>query len=81
MNTGMRAVPRRAIWLGVFVVAFSMLVVACSQDTKDTTTTTTTEAAAVETTAAGAGPPAPFDAGPVKVALVQNSGAGDYFQQ
>jgi simple sugar transport system substrate-binding protein len=25
--------------------------------------------------------PAPFDAGPVKVALVQNSGAGDYFEQ
>ena len=25
--------------------------------------------------------PAPFDAGLVKIALVQNSGAGDYFQQ
>ena len=25
--------------------------------------------------------PAPFDAGPVKMALVQNSGAGDYFEQ
>ena len=25
--------------------------------------------------------PAPFNAGPVKIALVQNSGAGDYFQQ
>src|SRR6478752_4411390 len=25
--------------------------------------------------------PAPFDAGPVKIALVQNSGAGDYFEQ
>jgi len=25
--------------------------------------------------------PAPFDAGPVKIAIVQNSGAGDYFQQ
>jgi simple sugar transport system substrate-binding protein len=25
--------------------------------------------------------PAPFDAGPVKVALVQHSGAGDYFEQ
>ncbi len=80
MNTGMRAVPRRAIWLGVFVVAFSMLVAACSQDTKDTTTTTTTEAAAVETTAAGVAMPAPFD-GEVNIAVVQNSGAGDYFQQ
>ncbi|MGN6393824.1 MAG: substrate-binding domain-containing protein [Gemmatimonadales bacterium] len=26
-------------------------------------------------------PPAPFDKGPVKIALVQYSGAGDYFQQ
>ena len=25
--------------------------------------------------------PAPFNAGAVKIALVQNSGAGDYFQQ
>lgn len=31
--------------------------------------------------AADAAKPAPFDAGPVKIALVQNSGAGDYFQQ
>ncbi|HYC32499.1 MAG TPA: substrate-binding domain-containing protein [Gemmatimonadales bacterium] len=28
-----------------------------------------------------AGKPAPFDKGPVKIALVQYSGAGDYFQQ
>jgi simple sugar transport system substrate-binding protein len=41
---------------------------------------TTTEAAGVETTAAGVTLPAPFD-GEVNIAVVQNSGAGDYFQQ
>ena len=37
---------------------------------------------AARTPAAGAAPakPAPFDKGPVKIALVQYSGAGDYFQ-
>ena len=81
MNTGMRTSPRKGIWLGVFLVAFSLFAAACSQETEETTTTTT-EAAAVETTAAGATMPAPFDTGePVKIALVQNSGAGDYFQQ
>lgn len=44
-----------------------------------------TTAATGETTAAATGettpPPAPFDEGGVQVALVQNSGAGDYFQQ
>jgi simple sugar transport system substrate-binding protein len=38
-------------------------------------------AAPAGSSAAAAAAPAPFDAGPVKVALVQNSGAGDYFQQ
>jgi simple sugar transport system substrate-binding protein len=38
-------------------------------------------AASAGSTAAAAAVPAPFDAAPVKVALVQNSGAGDYFQQ
>jgi simple sugar transport system substrate-binding protein len=74
----MRTVPRKGIWLGVLVVAFSMLIAACGQDTEETTTTT--EAAAVETTQPGAEMPAPFD-GEVTIAVVQNSGAGDYFQQ
>jgi simple sugar transport system substrate-binding protein len=38
-------------------------------------------AASTAGSAAAAAMPAPFDAPPVKVALVQNSGAGDYFQQ
>ncbi len=80
MNTGMRTPPRKGIWLGVLLVAFALFATACSQDTEDATTTTT-QAAAVETTAAGMEMPAPFDEGGVKIAVVQNSGAGDYFQQ
>lgn len=42
----------------------------------------TTPATTPGTTAGTTAPkPAPFDAGPVEVAVVQNSGAGDYFQQ
>ncbi|MCP4967033.1 MAG: substrate-binding domain-containing protein [bacterium] len=76
----MRTSPRRGIWLGVLLVAFALFTAACSQDTEDATTTTA-EAAAVETTEPGAEMPPPFDAGGVKIAVVQNSGAGDYFQQ
>jgi len=60
----------------------ALLVAACSQDTESEETTATT--AAVGTTAAtpaASDKPAPFDEGPVKIAIVQNSGAGDYFQQ
>ena len=58
--------------LGVCVA----LLVACSQDRQpdQATADTTAGAAAVQK-------PAPFDKGPVKIALVQYSGAGDYFQQ
>lgn len=61
------------------VLVLSMIAAACGQDdTADETTTT----ADVGTTEAPMGEmPPPFDAGPVKIALVQNSGAGDYFQQ
>ena len=79
MSTGMRTPARKGIWLGVLLVAFALFATACSQETEETTTTTT-EAAAVETTAAGVTMPAPFD-GEVTIAVVQNSGAGDYFQQ
>jgi simple sugar transport system substrate-binding protein len=55
------------------------MVASCGQQDTATTTEVTEEVAEVtETTSAM---PAPFDAGPVKIALVQNSGAGDYFQQ
>jgi simple sugar transport system substrate-binding protein len=55
----------------------ALLLIACSQD-RDRDQTSAVR------TAAGATPaekPAPFDKGPVKIALVQYSGAGDYFQQ
>ena len=80
MNTGMRTASRKGIWLGVLLVAFALFAAACSQDTEETTTTTAAETGQVETTAAGAEMPAPFD-GEVTIAVVQNSGAGDYFQQ
>jgi simple sugar transport system substrate-binding protein len=80
MNTDMRTSPRRGIWLGVMLVAFSLFAAACSQDTEDATTTTA-DTAAVETTAVGVAMPDPFGGDPVKIAVVQNSGAGDYFQQ
>ena len=65
-------------------VSSLLLVSACSQGGG---TETAAESAAPAATAAAseaaevAAAPAPFDAGPVNIALVQNSGAGDYFQQ
>ena len=49
---------------------------ACSRDHGDRPGVARTAAATVSDEK-----PAPFDAGPVKIALVQNSGAGDYFEQ
>ena len=53
----------------------ALLLVACAQDEEPRQSTGDTAAAAT------AEMPAPFDKGPVKIALVQYSGAGDYFQQ
>ncbi|CAN5799535.1 substrate-binding domain-containing protein [soil metagenome] len=55
-------------------------------DTTATDDTAATDPAATDTAATGdsaatAEPPAPFSEGTVQIALVQNSGAGDYFQQ
>jgi len=61
---------------GITVVA-ALLLAACSQGTSDTATGAD-EGTVAEATGTK---PAPFDAGPVKIAIVQNSGAGDYFQQ
>jgi len=63
------------------------LAASCSQDddssdaTTAATTAAVTETGAAQTTVAGAAAPAPFSEGTVKIAVVQNSGAGDYFQQ
>jgi simple sugar transport system substrate-binding protein len=62
---------------GISVVA-ALLLAACSQGGSDTTAPAADEGTVTDTTAAK---PAPFDAGLVKIAIVQNSGAGDYFQQ
>lgn len=75
---------RRLRWfalLGV-VLVLSMIAAACAQDSDDSedTTTTTADTGTTEAPSDEAMPP-PFDDGPVQIALVQNSGAGDYFQQ
>jgi simple sugar transport system substrate-binding protein len=81
----MRTVLRRKgiLFLAIFL-SLAMIAAGCSQDTDDASdesTTTTTQD--VGTTAAPeSDAPAPFDGDtPVKIAVVQNSGAGDYFQQ
>lgn len=79
-TTTMRTGLRSRTWLGVMLVTFSMLVVACAGDVEETTTTSGDDTT-VETTSAGVDLPAPFDKGGVTIAVVQNSGAGDYFQQ
>jgi simple sugar transport system substrate-binding protein len=79
-----RASKQKGVALLAILLAFSLLAASCSQDSdSDEETTTTTVAAetgtAEETTEAA---PAPFNGTePVQIAVVQNSGAGDYFQQ
>lgn len=66
---------------GFAVAAISvglLLASACSQDNQNSDDN---GPATASTGSATAPKPAPFSAGPVKIALVQNSGAGDYFQQ
>ena len=87
MNTGNRTKRSKGIWLGAGLVAMSLVASACSQDSDEAdsdeadTTTAPVETAAVATTVPGSEMPAPFGDGEVKIAVVQNSGAGDYFQQ
>jgi len=59
----------------VFGLCTALLLTACSQDRDREQRSADTAAVA-----APAEKPAPFDKGPVKIALVQYSGAGDYFQ-
>ena len=77
---------RRSLIAGGLVLALVTFTAACGQDNDDDDSATTEapsteETAAVATTAAGAEMPAPFSDGTVEIAVVQNSGAGDYFQQ
>ena len=71
------------------LMASALLVTACSQ-TPAATSSPTAAASTAPSTAASTAPsavastaakPAPFDKGPVKIAMVRQSGAGDYFQQ
>jgi simple sugar transport system substrate-binding protein len=81
MTTRSRTWRMRGIPLIVILTVFALLAASCSQDTDDAGQTTTT-ADTGTTVAPTADAPPPFDTGePVKIALVQNSGAGDYFQQ
>ncbi len=77
---------RSKILAGLF--ASTMLVAACSQSaatsapSKDAASQPATSAAASDAgSQAAVTMPAPFDKGPVKIAMVRQSGAGDYFQQ
>lgn len=72
----------KALFAGA-IISSVLLVSACSQQDAATTTTETPEPATetAEVIEATSDLPAPFDSGPVKIAIVQNSGAGDYFQQ
>ena len=82
MNATKRTNRSKGMSLGVALVALSFVAAACSQDTAKTAVTAApTDTASVATAAANANKPAPFKDGEVKIAVVQNSGAGDYFQQ
>lgn len=72
----------QGVWRGAMLLGFALLAASCSQETSTTTAVgTATTTAGTATTTETAAAPAPFNAGPVKIAIVQNSGAGDYFQQ
>jgi simple sugar transport system substrate-binding protein len=79
----MTVLRRKGIVFLAILLSLALIAAGCSQDSDegDDTTTTTTED--VGTTAAPeSDAPAPFNGDtPVKIAVVQNSGAGDYFQQ
>ena len=60
------------------LIAVALLATACSQTSS---TGGDTHAVAPSVAAATGKKPAPFDAGRVKIALVRQSGAGDYFEQ
>ncbi len=81
--TTLRATRRKGILFLAILLSLAMVAAGCSQDTgSDDETTTTTAAEVGVTEAPTAAAPAPFDTDePVKIAVVQNSGAGDYFQQ
>ncbi len=79
----MTALRRKGIVFLAILLSLALIAAGCSQDSDDGDATTTTTTEDVGTTAAPeSDAPAPFNGDtPVKIAVVQNSGAGDYFQQ
>jgi simple sugar transport system substrate-binding protein len=73
---------KKGLVLGL-VLSSSLLLAACSQESNEDAATATAEETAdsAETQEVVADAPAPFGGEAVKIAVVQNSGAGDYFQQ
>lgn len=64
------------------LMASAILVTACSQTTTSPSPSSGAAPSVAPTVAPSVGAkPAPFDKGPVKIAMVRQSGAGDYFQQ
>lgn len=87
MTIGTRRRSRRSAIIGT-LVALTLVSAACSQSDDDSNsdpevaaTTAPASTVEIETTEPSAALPAPFSDGTVKIAVVQNSGAGDYFQQ
>lgn len=76
-----RGVKRSAVVLTGSVLFISAAHVEAAVGTTEPPDTTAAEGTETTTTGASAEPPAPFSEGTVQIALVQNSGAGDYFQQ
>lgn len=79
----MTVLRRKGMLFLAILLSLALIAAGCSQDSDDGDDTTTTTTADVGTTAAPeSDAPAPFNGDtPVKIAVVQNSGAGDYFQQ
>lgn len=67
----------------VGVAAFALLLAGCTQASTETASTTSASASTDTgtTTEVTGSAPAPFSDRVVRIALVENSGAGDYFQQ
>ncbi len=77
----MIGVKRSAVVLAGSVLFISATHIEASATTEPPDGTAAAEGTEATDTGASAEPPAPFSEGTVQIALVQNSGAGDYFQQ
>jgi simple sugar transport system substrate-binding protein len=80
-TTTPRSTRRATVRAGAALLGSALLLAGCSQDLGPSGSAAPAPETATVGEATGA-KPAPFDGSdPVKIALVQNSGAGDYFQQ